>query len=114
MRNIKVLRKKVVVAFLLVALLVPLYTPVANMVPGVQTVTTKAEAKAGLSKKQAKKKLKKWIKKNGYWEEGLLLEYDRTDGKEYVFHAYFDEGDHVTTQNWYHVNYNTGKISAEF
>ena len=116
MRKMKTIRKVVVGFVLTGALIIPLHTPIANMVPGVSSITmeSKAEAKAVMSKKQAKKKLKKWIKRNGKWENGLRLEYDRTEGYDYIFHAYFDEGDHTSTQNWYHVNCRTGKISAEF
>ena len=104
-----------IAGMLILALAMPLYTPVANTVPGPAVTTiAKAEAKAILSKKEAKKILKKWMKKKKKWKKKMKMDYSYTEGKKYVFQVYYDMGDHIATYNWYYVNAYTGKIKAMF
>lgn len=116
MRKIKRIRKVAASIVLMGALVIPIHAPIASMVPGTPVITmqTKAEAKAVLSKKQAKKKLIKWLKRRNLLEDKLIIAYDHKKGGDYFFHAYFDEGDHTSTQNWYYVNSKTGVVRAEF
>ena len=116
MKKTKRIRTVAACLLMIGALSVPMNTPLANLVPGASSysVQSTVEAKSVLTKKQAKKKLKKWLKKKGLLKKKLKIAYDRKEKKSYVFWAYYDEGDHTSTQNYYYVNYNTGKIKAEF
>ena len=109
--------QKLIVTFMLAAaLIIPMHTPIANIVSGETVITTqaKAEAKAMISKKAAKKKLKKWLKKKRKWKKGMILAYDGMEGYDYLFQAYFDMGDHTATEGWYYVDCRTGKIKSMF
>ena len=96
---------------LIMALSVPMYTPLADVTPQT-SIVTESKAASLLTKAQAKKKLKKWLKKKGYWYKKAKIAYERTEGKKYLFRVYEVMPDHEATSGWYYVHRKTGKVTS--
>ena len=112
MRGTGRIRATVVAGVITLALVIPVLTPAADVIPGTSSITTQVEAKAKLSIKAAKKRLKNVLRSDGY-PSSYRVDYFKTYPKTYAFGITNCTSSGCETVGYAEVNKYTGKVRYE-